>query len=300
VSLKSLHLLLSYQCTMECDHCFVWGSPCQSGTMTLEDVVGLLDEAERLGTIESVYFEGGEPFLFYPILLAAVREAASRGFGTGVVTNAYWASDARDAEVWLRPFAGALESLSVSADPYHGTEAQLHQARAAEAAANQLGIPVGTISIAQPDDGSAPLATGTLPSGESAVMCRGRAAATLADRMPHADWRTYTACPFEELADPQRVHIDPVGYIELCQGISAGSWRKEPLSEAWSDYDPTLHPIVAPLREGGPSGLVRAYALPMAGEYADACHLCDAARRALRERFPEALAPDQMYGVVSA
>jgi molybdenum cofactor biosynthesis enzyme MoaA len=36
--LTGLHLLLTYQCTLECGHCFTWGSPWQSGTMTLQDI----------------------------------------------------------------------------------------------------------------------------------------------------------------------------------------------------------------------------------------------------------------------
>ena len=35
LKLNGLHLLLTYQCTFECDHCFVWGSPWQTGTMTI-------------------------------------------------------------------------------------------------------------------------------------------------------------------------------------------------------------------------------------------------------------------------
>ena len=34
MKLSGLHLLLTCQCTFECDHCFVWGSPWQSGVMT--------------------------------------------------------------------------------------------------------------------------------------------------------------------------------------------------------------------------------------------------------------------------
>jgi len=35
-----------------------------------------------------------------------------------------------------------------------------------------------------------------------------------------------------------------------------------------------------------------------ASRYADACHLCYQARTTLRERFPQVLNPDQMYGVM--
>jgi hypothetical protein len=55
--------------------------------------------------------------------------------------------------------------------------------------------------------------------------------------------------------------------------------------------------VIGPLLAGGPAELVRRYDLPREECYADACHLCYEARRALRDRFPEILTPDQMYGV---
>ena len=90
MKLSGLHLLLTYQCTFECDHCFVWGSPWQTGTMTLEDIRHIVREAQDLGTITSLYFEGGEPFLYYATLLAGVRLAREAGFEVGIVSNSYW------------------------------------------------------------------------------------------------------------------------------------------------------------------------------------------------------------------
>ena len=76
MNIVALHLLLTYQCNLECDHCFAWGSPWQTGTITLEGIREVLRQAGELGTVEWVYFEGGEPFLFYPILRRGVEEAA--------------------------------------------------------------------------------------------------------------------------------------------------------------------------------------------------------------------------------
>ncbi len=56
---------------------------------------------ELLGTVETVYFAGGEPSLYYPLLLEGLRLAASLGLRAGVVTNAYWATSVEDAEIWL-------------------------------------------------------------------------------------------------------------------------------------------------------------------------------------------------------
>ncbi len=297
MNLSGLHLLLTYQCTFECDHCFVWGSPWQSGTMTLENIREILHQAQDLGTVRSIYFEGGEPFLYYAVLLKGAREAAHLGFRVGIVSNAYWATDVADALAWLSPFAGLIQDLSISSDLYHYSEKISRQARNAHAAAQRLNIPIGFISVAQPEEVNAGFASGQLPEGESAVMYRGRAATKLAGRAAPRLWLGFTTCPHEDLREPRRVHVDPFGNLHVCQGISLGNMFRTPLREICKTYDPETHPITGALLAGGPAELVRRYGVPHAEGYADACHLCYEARRALRARFPEILTPEQMYGV---
>jgi hypothetical protein len=275
MELTGLHLLLTYQCNFECDHCFVWGSPWQNGTMTLPVIRHILDQARDLGTVRWIYFEGGEPFLYYAVLLQAVQEAAVMGFQVGVVSNGYWANDVQDALAALRPFAGLLQDLSISTDLFHYSERVSRQAENARAAAAQLDIPLGFMSVAKPEDTDAVTGVGQLLPGDSAVMYRGRAVAKLAPRAARQPWDRFDTCPHEDLRDPGRLHVDPLGHLHLCQGISAGNL----------------------LLAGGPADLVRRYDLPHQDGYADACHLCDEARHALRGRFPAVLAPEQMYGV---
>jgi len=288
--LSGLHLLLTYQCTFECDHCFVWSGPFQTGTMTLDTVDHILAEAGRLGTIEWIYFEGGEAFLYYAILRSGVLRAKAQGFKVGIVTNAYWANSEVDALEWLRPIAGSIDDLSISSDSYHGKSDSCRNPEIARTAARQLDIPVDFISIAEPE------ATGVLPPGESPVLYRGRAAELLASRVPPTPWQQFTTCPWEDLRNPQRVHVDPFGYLHICQGISIGNLLERPLAEILAGFRPDEHPIVGPLLDGGPAEIVRRYNLAHEDGYADHCHLCYASRRSLRSRFPDELAPDQMYG----
>lgn len=301
MKLTGLHLLLTYQCTLECDHCFVWGSPWQSGTLTLQKIRHILQQAKDLGTVKWIYFEGGEPFLYYAPLLTGVQEAARQGFKVGIVTNTYWATDVDDAREWLKPFVGLIQDFAISSDLYHcgdcRGEVTSPQAKNARAAAEQLGIPLGIISIAQPEATSAASALGQLPAGESCVMYRGRAAEKLVPRAARQPWEQFTECPHEDLREPGRVHLDPFGNLHICQGISIGNLFETPLRDLCATYDADAHPITGPLLAGGPVELVREYALPHEESYADACHLCYEARRALRGRFPELLKPDQMYGV---
>ncbi len=172
-TLSGLHLLLTYSCNYECDHCFVWGGPSQSGTMTIETIEHILAEAEALGSIKWIYFEGGEAFLYYQIMRTDIRLAKKCGFNVGIVSNAYWATADTDAIEWLKPLAGSVDDLSISSDAYHGSHVGLN------------------------------------------------------------------------------------------------------------------HPEI-----------VRRYDLPHEDGYADHCHLCYTARSALRERFPDVLTPDQMYGTI--
>ena len=90
--------------------------------MTPQNIRGILEQAQELGTIEWIYFEGGEPFLYYVTLVNGVRAAAEMGFKVGMVSNSYWAIDIETALEYLKPLAGRVEDLSVSSDSYHWDE----------------------------------------------------------------------------------------------------------------------------------------------------------------------------------
>lgn len=289
MALEGVHLLLTYLCTSECDHCFVWGSPRTPGTMTLALLRRILEGARRLGTVRIVYFEGGEPFLFYPLLVEGMRLAAEAGFDTGIVTNSYWAVGVEEAEVALQPLLPLrLVDLSLSTDRFHGDEQETAEYRYARAAAERLGLPAGAISIDLP--------CAEKPPAEGALRYRGRAAQTLTAGLPVQPWETFGECPHETLGDPERVHIDALGNVHLCQGLLLGNVNERPLDALFSGYDPHAHPVVGPLLEGGPAMLVRRYNLPHEEGYVEACHLCYRAREALRRRFPAYLGPGQVYG----
>ncbi len=298
MKLVGLHLLQTYQCTFECDHCFVWGSPWQSGAMNLGQIEAILGQAHEYQAIEWIYFEGGEPFLYYATLLRGVQLAAELGFNVGLVTNSYWALSERDALQWLSPFKGLLQDISISSDLYHYDEKISQQAMNARQAAEKLGIPVGFISIAKVSDQDVNQSTGQLPLGESGVIYRGRAVEKLSPQaLEKSSWDGFVECPLEDFENPGRVHIDPFGNIHACQGIAIGNLFEVPLKDLWPQHQPEGNPILRPLMKGGPAELVREFNVPHEDTYADACHLCYETRLRLRKQFPDILMPDQMYGV---
>ena len=298
MDLTGIHLLLSYRCTYECDHCFVWSSPRANGTMTLAQVGDILQQARELDSITTIYFEGGEPFLFYPVMVEGLRMADKLGFCTGIVTNCYWATSVEDARLWLRPIAEiGVADLSLSSDLFHGEAMLTQDAQNAVTAAQALGLSESVISIDIPEGCSAYAQEDRgEPITGGAVRFRGRAVAKLTEGVPRSPWTHFTECPDEDFSNPGRVHVDALGNVHICQGMLMGNLWQRPLAEIVAGYDPNNHPIIGPLMVGGPAALVERYHLPHQDSYIDACHLCYTARDALRSRFSTHLGPALVYG----
>jgi MoaA/NifB/PqqE/SkfB family radical SAM enzyme len=296
--LKGVHFLLTYKCDLECDHCFVWGSPKATGVFTLNQIRIILIEAKKLGTIDYVSIEGGEPFLYYPIMVKAVAEAANLGFRAEILSNCYWATCPEDAVEWLLPMAQARNlKLSFSSDLYHGESWETEGAKNAVKAANKLNISVGVMAVKHPNtEFPIPSDIEGAKVDQWELMLRGRAASKLTENAGKKSWREFTKCPYENFAKQERVHIDPFGYVHVCQGISIGNAWQKSFSKIIEEYNPYENPILEPLVRGGPKALVEKFSLPHDEVYADACHLCYTARCMLRHKYPDILAPGQMYG----
>jgi hypothetical protein len=298
--LTGIHFLLTYTCNFECDHCFVYSSPRAEGTFTINQVARALDQAGKIDTVEWIFFEGGEPFLFYPLLKESIGLASELGFDVGIVTNAHAASTEEDAELWLRPLAeSGLSYINISNDTFHYGDETENPASIATSVAGKLGFETEAICIDPPQILQPP--TDDAAKGEpilgGGVMFRGRAADKLTGNLPRRPWNGLCECPYEDLESPSRVHVDPHGNVQICQGISIGNMWQTPLSEIILNYRPDTHPICGPLLRGGPAELAKALGVVPEPGYVDECHLCYSARKAVIDEFPDQLAPRQVYGL---
>lgn len=298
--LTVIHFLLTYACTMKCDHCFLYCAPRAPGTFTLEGIRSILDDAKLVGTVTTVYFEGGEPFLFYPLLLEGVKIARQQGFLAGIVTNGYWANSIPDAKLWLKPLADlGISDLSISDDELHYENIPVTPAANAIVAAHEMGIPVHALCKKKPElrppDRDTP--EKGLPEISGGIKFRGRAVEKFIAGLPTRESCHFTTCPYEALREPNRVHIDAYGNVHVCQGILIGNCRKTPLSELIRDYDPDSHPICGPLLHGGPFHLMSEHNLNLEESYIDECHCCYMTRLKLIGRFGDVLGPRQVYGL---
>jgi hypothetical protein len=294
--LSSVHFLLTYQCLFECDHCFLYCGPQAEGTFTLAQITEALDQAVAAG-VEGIEIEGGEPFLYYPLMLETLRQAKSRGLTRGIVTNCYWATTVEDARLWLEPLVEVgIDSLAVSDDEFHCSDSEESCAKRAFQAAMELGLPASSICIEKPAvDTTEVRQRGKAVVGGTAVM-KGRAVEKLAADLPRRRFECFTECTQENLAEPGRVHLDPLGNVFVCQGLSIGNIWKKPLAEIMTGYRPAEHPVIGPLLTGGPAELARRFGLPEGDDYVSDCHLCYLVRRNLLADFPALLCPAQVYG----
>ncbi len=296
--IAGLHLLLTYQCTFECDHCFVFSCPTAKGVMKISDIRQILTEAKQTEEVKSICFEGGEPFLYFQTMLRGLKEARDFGFKRAIVTNAYWATSIEDAKEWLLPISRiGISDLSISDDAYHYDPTEENLAKYAYEAAKKLDLPVGKIAIEDPKIYMKETEWKRKQVIEGKTLLKGRAAEKLVEELPTKPWTQLDECQAENFTNQGRVHIDPFGYVHVCQGITIGNMKHTPLSDLLANYNPEMHPICGPILKGGPAELVKKYQVEHNDEYVDECHLCYSIRQKLRKRFTYILAPDQMYGM---
>jgi hypothetical protein len=279
-SLTGVHFLLTYGCTAECAHCFLWGTPDRASSMAAEKAERFLEEIASLKQITDVCAEGGESFEVSDVLLPFLRRATALGLNASALTNASWVESREQARERIAELmAAGLRHLGVSTDRYHQEHVPVERVDLLLEVCHEVGL-VAARMATSPED----------------VMFRGRAAETLAADMPIRPPESFTSCPHESLGAPGRIHLDCYGFLHLCQGLTLG---RASIVDAIAGFDAETHPIVRPLLEGGPCTL-GAFAVErgfeLAPGYVDACHLCYRAREFLRGDFPDLLAPDEMYG----
>ena len=295
--ITGLHILQTYQCVFECDHCFVYSSPNAKGVMKISDIRKILKEAKTAGNIEWIYFEGGEPFLYYKAMLWGISKAIEYGFKVGIVTNAYWATSIEDAIEWLIPISKlGVSDISFSDDEYHYSENEENLAVYGFKAAKKLNMPVNRISIDEPKNHSQDIEWKGKPVLKGKVMFKGRAVEKLVANLTGKPWTEFNKCLDEDFSNQTRIHIDPFGYVHVCQGITIGNINQSSLKEILYNFEPKNHQICGPVLKGGPAQLLKDYKIDLDGDFVDECHLCYLARLKLRNIFPDILQPDQVYG----
>jgi hypothetical protein len=294
-----LHILLTYNCSLRCKHCYVFSDQRAVGKISLSQVSHFLNEGRKLPGIKWIYFGGGEPFTQYPLLLKAIQRARKLDYDVGVVTNGYFARTVEAGVRFLRPLAlMGVKDIRISNDFLHYKNPETSPAKRALKAAKKLGIPTTLVHTAHPGVQELPgngndSADNVL---EKRLMMTGRAVETLSEGLPRSNWQEFASCPRTDLTDPEEVFIDAYGYVQICPGISIGNACEAPLHDIIEKFAIQSHAIIQLLETKGPSGLMKDSAIHPDAEYVNPCHCCYSIRRELIDQYPDWFAPRHVYG----
>jgi hypothetical protein len=110
---------VTHACPLACAHCSFSADMSKTSTLTKDQILSTIQHIDS-SKIKLVAFSGGEPFLLGQTLVDAVHEASRLGFGTRIVTSAYFGENISTAERRLKELHQAgLNELSISYDDFH-------------------------------------------------------------------------------------------------------------------------------------------------------------------------------------
>lgn len=134
--LRTLSVMPTYKCTAECTHCGTLSSRSEQTWLGLDKMLLAIDQAAAQGDYRVVVFTGGEPTLAGKDLFTAIRRAHEYGLSTRIVSNAYWASTALQAERMITKLVDAgLKEINFSTGDQHARFVPLDNVVRATAAA---------------------------------------------------------------------------------------------------------------------------------------------------------------------
>lgn len=137
----SLTILPTFKCIAACKHCCFGCHPWVKGRIPQGRILGYIDQAMEMETIQLVVFSGGECFLLGKDLDRAISHAHRLGLMTRCVTNAFWAFSEEFALKRLAALREAgLTELNVSTGDYHQMYVPIQNVINAALAAIQLGM----------------------------------------------------------------------------------------------------------------------------------------------------------------
>lgn len=115
---QNVCIIMTDKCNAECKTCCFSCSPKNSAVIDEKLMLKAIDDAAELGSIETIGFSGGEPFLYYELMKKGMEYAKQRGFGVTVATNGFWGGW-DDEEMAKKLSALPLDHISFSYDYYH-------------------------------------------------------------------------------------------------------------------------------------------------------------------------------------
>lgn len=116
---RTLSIMPTFGCNAACKDCGTLSNPFEKEKLSLETILGAIDQAKKLNFL-NVVFTGGEATLRWKDLLATIEYANSHNFPTRLVTNAHWARSDSSCEKRISELIEAgLQEINFSTGDEH-------------------------------------------------------------------------------------------------------------------------------------------------------------------------------------
>jgi hypothetical protein len=317
-------VILTYRCQSSCAHCiYNCGPKWETEAMSSDMLRQALEVMAAWPRQPQVHLTGGEPFLYFDLLLEGTRIATELGITVYLETSGSWCTDEAEAIERFQALKEAgLQFVLVSCSPFHAERIPpIRTLRAASAAITVFGLQRVSVYQAQflnlmkrfdvqhptplsryEEEFGAEEAYRLLWQGFGIVSGgrSGYALGHLADKHP-AETFAGEACA-GKLLYAGHSHFDLYGNFipGFCGGLAVGDWRE--LEQVLDDFQADRLPsLIEVLVNRGPYGLMKLAQekhgyVPLPEGYAGKCHLCVDVRRHLAKAGEfEELRPRRFY-----
>lgn len=294
---KQLVLTLGYRCNMNCKSCFIGDKLSDHETvLTYTDCVDIIETAAHLQTIESVAFVGGEPFVYYKLMLKLATYIHTHyRCPLNITTNASWARSQEMTARLLDPLVHrGLRYVMVSLDEYHLEFGTIQNAANCLRRCLEHGIET-TVQVIDrvgaPNAADFKEAIGDAVDVDAIKWYENPCAAigNAATMLESEDLQWFDEIPGGGCNAGSILNVQPDGEIKPCCGaglmaprLSLGNGKKEGVHEAVqrSEADPIINSLIS---EQGPRGLAevlraegRDDLVEKHAPFTDACYACHA------------------------
>ena len=265
---NDIGIILSYRCHSGCKHCLynsgpAWGMEAISSEMLRQALQTTLGWDRP----PQIHLTGGEPFIYFDLLLEGTRIAADLGITVYAETSAMWCTDEEMARGRFAALRDAgMTAVLISCSPFHAEKIPpVRTVRAVRAALDvfgQHGVIVylpGFLQLIQQFDLERPTPishyqellgvdqASQLLWGGYGLISGGRAGYKLGHLVDPEPAETFAGenCTGDILYAPHS-HMDLYGnYIPaFCGGLTAADWRyNDPLLRPYPDAALAFHPV---------------------------------------------------------
>jgi hypothetical protein len=306
---RDVGIILTYRCHSGCKHClYNCGPGWEKEPMSPEALRQALEALAAWPESPQVHLTGGEPFLYFPLLVEAARLANELGIVSYVETSASWCLDRTQAvERFTELRHAGSQAVLISCSPFHAEHIPpVRTIRAVHAALEVFGsdgvilyLP-DFLAVIQRFDLERPTPISRYVQefgveGARRILWQGYGIISggrsgyqlghLVSRRPAATFASANCAV--DILHAHHSHLDLYGnYISgFCGGLTAGDWHDLPGLKAnfqAGHYPPLIEVLV----QKGPYGLCQlaedhfGYSQLEHG-YSGKCHLCVDVRRHL-------------------